>query len=170
MKRILIFLILCFTPSFFLLGASDPQPVLEKLDSLEKVISDLSFRILALEKRIISLEEKIFLEATRLEKQPGMIPESFEPSAADFSIESVTCETHYNDTIFRGDITNNTNNDFSYTLFKITVYSKNGSVVSSKDFWILNMDRGATRTFEATINGFKKEEFERYEITFTKSS
>ena len=58
MKRILIFLILCFTPSFFLLGASDPQPVLEKLDSLEKVISDLSFRILALEKGLSHLKKK----------------------------------------------------------------------------------------------------------------
>ena len=129
MKRILIFLILCFTPSFFLLGASNSQPVLEKLDSLEKVISDLSFRILALEKRIISLEEKIFLGATRLDKQPGMIPKGFEPSADNFSIESVTCETHYNDTNFKGDITNNSNKDFRYTLFKITVYSKSGSVV-----------------------------------------
>jgi len=170
MKRILIFLILCFTPSFILLGASDSQQVLEKLDSLEKVISDLSFRILALEKRIISLEEKIFLEATRLEKQPGNIPESFEQTADNISIGNVTCETHYNDTIFKGDVTNNTNKDFRYTLFKITVYGKNGSVVSSNDFYILNMDRGTTRTFEATIHGFKKEEFERYEITFIKGS
>jgi len=170
MKRILIFLILCFTPSFLLLGASDSQQVLEKLDSLERVISDLSFRILALEKRIISLEEKIFLEATRLEKQPGMIPESFEQTADDFFIGSVTCETHYNDTIFKGDVTNNTNRDFRYSLFKITVYGKSGSVMSSNDFYILNMDRGTTRAFEATIHGVKKEEFERYEIAFTKGS
>ncbi len=170
MKRILIFLILCFTPSFFLLGASGSQPVLEKLDSLEKVISNLSFRILALEKRIISLEEKIFLEATRLEKHPGKIPESFGQTADNFSIENVTCETRYNDTIFKGDITNNTNKDLRYTLFKITIYGKNSSVVSSNDFYILNMDRGTTRTFEAKIHGFKKKEFERYEITFTKGS
>jgi hypothetical protein len=32
------------------------------------------------------------------------------------------------------------------------------------------MDRGTTRAFEATIHGFKKKEFERYEITFTKGS
>jgi len=170
MKRILIFLILCFTPSFFLLGASDSQPVLEKLDSLERVISGLSFRILALEKRIISLEEKIFLEATRRDKHPGKIPESFGQTDDNFSIESVTCETRYNDTIFKGDVTNNTNKDFRYSLFKITVYGKSGSVVSSNDFYILNMDRGTTRSFEATIHGFKKEEFERYEITFTKGS
>ena len=29
-------------------------------------------------------------------------------------------------------------------------------VVSSNDFYILNMDRGTTRAFEATIHGFKK--------------
>ncbi len=170
MKKILIFLILCFTPSFFLMGASDTQPVLEKLDSLEKVISDLSFRILALEKRIISLEEKIFLEATRLERQPGKSPERFEQTADNFSIGNVTCETRYNDTIFKGDVTNKTNEDFRYTLFKITVYGKSGSVVSSNDFYILNIDRGTTRAFEATIHGFKKEEFERFEITFIKGS
>ena len=170
MKKILIFLILCFSPSFFLLGASGSQQVLEKLDSLERVISGLSFRILALEKRIISLEERIFLEAHRLEKRPGKIPETFGQTADDFSIESVTCETNYNNTIFKGNITNNTNKDLRYTLFKITVYGKNGSVVSSNDFYILNMDRGTTRTFEAKIHGFKKEEFERYEITFNKGS
>ncbi len=170
MKRILILLVFCFLPSFFLLGASDPQPVLDKLESLEKAISDLSFTILALEKRFISLEEKMFLQATKLEKQPGNRPESFEQSGDDFSIESVTCESQYNDTVFKGEITNNTNNDFKYSLFKITVYNKNGSVVSSNDFYILNMDRGSTRTFEAKIHGFKKEEFESYAIEFTKGS
>ena len=170
MKRILIFLIFCFMPSFFFMGASNPQPVLEKLDSLEKAISDLSFRILALEKRFISLEEKMFMEATKLEKQPGNIPESFEQSGDDFSIESVTCETQYYDTIFKGEITNNTNSDFRYSLFKITVYNKNGSTVSSNDFYILNMDRGSTRAFEAKVHGVKKEEFERYAIEFIKGS
>jgi len=42
--------------------------------------------------------------------------------------------------------------------------------VSSNDFYILNLDRGSTRKFEAKIHGFKKEEFERYEIEFTKGS
>ncbi|MFV1974200.1 MAG: hypothetical protein ACC651_00480, partial [Candidatus Scalindua sp.] len=105
MKRILILLIFCFLPSFFFLGASDPQPVLDKLDSLEKAISNLSFRILALEKRLITLEERLFLESTTFDKQPGNIPESFEQSGDDFSIEGVTCETQYNGTIFRGQIT-----------------------------------------------------------------
>ncbi len=170
MKRILIFIIFCFIPSFFFMGASNPQPVLEKLDSLEKAISDLSFRILALEKRFISLEERMFLEVSKLEKLPGDIPENFEQSVDDFSIESVTYESQYNDTIFKGEITNNTNNDFKYSLFKITVYNKSGSVVSSNDFYILNMDRGSTRKFEAKIHEFKKEEFESYAIKFTKGS
>lgn len=170
MKKILILLIFCCLPSFFLLGASEPHPVLEKLDSLEKAISNLSFRILALEKRIITLEERLFLERTILEKQPGSIPESLEPSGDDFSIEGVTCETQYNGTIFRGQITNNTNNDFQYSLFKITVYKKDGSIAASNDFYILNMDRHSTRTFEAKIHDAKKEEFERYLIEFTKGS
>jgi hypothetical protein len=170
MKRILILLIFCFLPSSISLGASDPQPVLKKLDSLEKAIYNLSFRILALEKRIITLEERLFLEATNPEKQLGIIPESFEQSGDDFSIEDVTCETQYNGTVFRGRITNNTNNDFQYSLFKITVYKKNGSIAASNDFYILNMDRHSTRTFEAKIHDAKKEEFERYLIEFTKGS
>ncbi len=170
MKKTLTLLIFCLLPSFFFLGASDPQPVLEKLDSLEKAISNLSFRILALEKRIISLEEKIFLEATRQEKLPGIIPESLEQSGNDFSIEDVTFETQYNGTVFRGKITNNTNNDFQYSLFKITVYKKNGSIADSNDFYILNLDRHSTRKFEAKIHDVKKEEFEKYLIEFTKGS
>ena len=170
MKRILILLIFCFLPSFFFLGASGPQPVLEKLDSLEKTISNLSFRILALEKRIISLEEKIFLAATRQEKLPGNVPENIEPSGDDFSIEDVTCETQYNGTVFKGKITNNTNSDFQYSLFKITVYKKDGSVAASNDFYILNLDRHSTRKFEAKIHDAKKEEFEKYLIEFTKGS
>ena len=170
MKRILILLIFCFLPSFFFLGASDPQPVLDKLDSLEKAISNLSFRILALEKRLITLEERLFLESTTSDKQPGNIPESFEQSGDDFSIEGVTCETQYNGTIFRGQITNNTNSDFQYSLFKITVYKKDGSIAASNDFYILNLDRHSTRTFEAKIHDAKKEEFERYLIEFTKGS
>ncbi len=170
MKKTLILLIFCFLPSFFFLGASEPQPVLEKLDYLEKAISNLSFRILALEKRLITLEERIFLELTKQEKQPGNIPESFEQYGDDFSIEDVTCKTQYNGTIFRGKITNNTNNDFRYSLFKITVYKKDGSIASSNDFYILNMDRHSTRAFEAKIHDVKKEEFERYLIEFTKGS
>ena len=170
MKRILILLIFCFLPSSISLGASDPQPVLEKLDSLEKTISNLSFRILALEKRIITLEERLFLERTMLEKQPESIPESLEQSGDDFSIEGVTCETQYNGTIFRGKITNNTNNDFQYSLFKITVYKKDGTIASSNDFYILNLDRHSTRPFEAKIHDATKEEFERYLIEFTKGS
>lgn len=172
MKRILIFITFCAMPSIFLLGASNPQPILEKLDSLEKAISNLSFRILALEKRIISFEEKIYLEdfKTGLDKHTGPIPESFEQPGSDFSIENVTYETQYNDTIFKGEIINKTNSDLRYSLFKITVYSKNGSVVSSNDFYILNMDRGTTRIFEAKIHGVKKEEFESFTIEFTKGS
>jgi hypothetical protein len=170
MKRILILLIFCFLPSFFFLGASEPQPVLEKLDSLEKAISNLSFRILALEKRIITLEERLFLESTTLDKQLGNIPESFEPSGDDFSIEDVTCETQYNGTVFSGKITNNTNSDFQYSLFKITAYKKDGSVAASNDFYILNLDRHSTRTFEAKIHDATKEEFERYLIEFLKGS
>jgi len=170
MKRILTLLIFCFLPSLFFLGASEPQPVLEKLDSLEKTISNLSFRILALEKRIISLEEKMFLESTKRQNQPAYIPENFEQSGDDFSIEDVTCETQYNGTIFRGKITNNTNNDFQYSLFKITVYKKDGAIASSNDFYILNLDRHSTRTFEAKIHDAKKEEFDRYLIEFTKGS
>ena len=94
----------------------------------------------------------------------------FEQSGDDFSIEDVTYETQYNGTVFRGRITNNTNNDFQYSLFKITVYKKNGSIASSNDFYILNLDSHSTRTFEAKIHDATKEEFETYLIEFTKGS
>ncbi len=145
----LTLLTFCLLPSFFFLGASEPQPVLDKLDSLEKTISNLSFRILALEKRIISLEEKIFLAATTQERQPkNIIPENFEQFGDDFSIEDVTYATQYNGTVFRGKITNNTNSDFQYSLFKITAYKKDGSVAASSDLIIMNLESRSTRVFE----------------------
>ncbi len=170
MKKILIFSIFCLIPSFLLLGASNPEQVLEKLDSIEKTISDLTFRILALEKRIISLEEKFLLERSETEAQFKRIPDVFKQSDEDFSIVNVTYETHYNDTIFKGNIINKSNKDYKYALFKISVYDKKGAVLASNDFYILNMDRGTRRSFEATIHGVKAEEFEKYTIEFNKGS
>ncbi len=170
MKKVLIFLIFCLIPSFLLLGASNSDQVLEKLDSLEKSISNLSFRILALEKRIISLEENFLLEKTRTEAQFKRIPEGFEQSEDDFSIVNVTYKSHYNDTIFKGNIINKSNKDYKYALFKISIYDKKDAVLASNDFYILNMDRGTRRSFEATIHGFKADEFEKYTIEFNKGS
>ncbi|MBO1222865.1 MAG: hypothetical protein JYX80_00395 [Candidatus Scalindua sediminis] len=170
MKKILIFLIFCLIPSFLLLGALNPEQVLKELDSIEKTISDLTFRILALEKRIISLEEKFLLERSETEAQFKRIPDVFKQSDEDFSIVNVTYETHYNDTIFKGNIINKSNKDYKYALFKISVYDKKGAVLASNDFYILNMDRGTRRSFEATIHGVKADEFEKYTIEFNKGS
>ncbi len=170
MKKILIFLIFCLIPSFLLLGASNPEQVLKKLDSIEKTISDLTFRILALEKRIISLEEKFLLERSETEAQFKRIPDVFKQLDEDFSIVNVTYETHYNNTIFKGNIINKSNKDYKYALFKISVYDKKGAVLASNDFYILNMDRGTRRSFEATIHGVKVDEFEKYTIEFNKGS
>lgn len=170
MKKILIFLIFCLIPSFLLLGASNPEQVLGKLDSIEKTISDLTFRILALEKRIISLEEKFLLERSETKAQFKRIPDVFKQLDEDFSIVNVTYETHYNDTIFKGNIINKSNKDYKYALFKISVYDKKGAVLASNDFYILNMDRGTRRSFEATIHGVKVDEFEKYTIEFNKGS
>ncbi len=173
MKKTLLFLIIifCFMPSSFLLGASDSQQVLEKLDSLENTISNLSLRILVLEKKIISLEEKFLLGTTnKVEKQSGNITESFGQLDDDFSIENVTYETHYNDTIFKGNIANKSNNNYRYALFKINVYDKKGSVLVSNDFYILNLDKGTKRSFEVTLRGVKADGFERYTIEFNKGS
>ncbi len=170
MKKILIFLIFCLIPSFLLLAASNPEQVLKKLDSIEKTISDLSFRILALEKRIISLEEKFLLERSETEAQFKRIPEGFEKSDDDFSIVNVTYKTHYNDTIFKGNIINRSNKDYKYALFKISVYDKKDAVLASNDFYILNMDRGARRSFEVTLHGVKVDEFDKYTIKFNKGS
>ena len=156
-----------------MLGASDSQQVIDKLDFLEKTISDLSLRILALEKKIISLEEKILLGTTPTEeKQPRRIPkpEGLNYSDDDFSIESVAYETHYNDTIFKGIIVNKSNNNYRYALFKISVYDQEGTVLASNDFYILNIDKGTKRSFEAKIHGVKAEEFESYTIEFNKGS
>lgn len=188
MKRNFLFFTLCFIPSLFLLGASDTQQVLEKLNSLESSISNLTLRILSIERRIIEVEEKLLRESARetksyiyntvkptentglnYEEQPDKTHKGQEKVIDGcFSIENVTYETDYNDTIFRGYVTNSSNSFFKYSLFKLTVYDKHGSVLLSNDFYILNMDRRATRPFETKLRGIKAEEFDRYTIKFNK--
>ena len=53
---------------------------------------------------------------------------------------------------------------------KISVYDKKGAVLASNDFYILNMDRGTRRSFEATIHSVKADEFDKYTIKFNKGS
>lgn len=173
MKRVIIFLIFFSVPSFSLLDASETRQILKKLDSLEGTISDLSLRILVLEKKIISLEEKFMLGPIRnAEKQPLKIPEpeGFEYSDDDFYIENVTYETQYNNTVFKGTITNKSNNSYRYALFKVSVYNEKGAVLTSNDFYILNFDKHTQRSFEATIHGFRAVEFKSYTIEFNKGS
>lgn len=171
MKRAIVLFFLCFASSHTLLNASDTEQVIEKLGSLEDAISNLSLRILVLEKKIISLEEKVLLGPTeKAGKQPSRIPDDPVRSDDDFSVGDVTYETIYNNTIFKGSITNKSNKNYSYALFKINVYGEKGQVLASNDFYILNFDKGARRSFETTVRGVKTNEFDSYVIEFNKGS
>ncbi len=169
MKRVLVLFFLCFASPHTLLIASDSEQVIEKLDSLEDAISNLSLRILVLEKKIISLEEKVLIGPTgKAGKRPNRIPDGPVQSGDDFSVGDVTYETIYNNTIFRGSITNKSNNSYSYALFKISVYDEKGQVLANNDFYILNFDKGSRRSFDTTVRGVKANEFDSYVIEFNK--
>ncbi len=60
MKRFMLCLVFFLAPSFPLLGASDSEQVLKKLDSLEDTINTLSLRILVLEKKNYLIRGNIF--------------------------------------------------------------------------------------------------------------
>jgi len=177
MKKIFVFLVFCTVPSSLVFGDSESAQILEKLNSLEKTVSDLSFRIFALEKRIISFEEKfLFKEKSSinhsgdLKQQNKTIPDDFEHSEDNFSFINVTYKDSYNDTIFKGEVVNKSNNNYRYALFKISVFNNKGAVVSSNDFYILNLDEGTQRSFEVKLHGIKSDKFVDYAIEFNKGS
>ena len=177
MKKIFVFLFFCSIPSSLVFGASESEQILDKLNSLEKTISDLSFRIFALEKRIISFEEKfLFKEKSSinhsgdLKQQSETIPDEIEHSEDNFSFINVTYKDSYNDTIFKGEVVNKSNIDYRYALFKISVFNNKGAVVSGNDFYILNLDEGTQRSFEVKLHGIKSDKFVDYAIEFNKGS
>ncbi len=178
MKTTFFVLILCTLHASLLFGAPEESTlILDKLNSLEKTISDLSFRILALEKRLISFEEKyLFKEKPSMdfslntEQQSNKNRDNFEQPIGDFSFANVTYNNHYNDTIFRGDVINKSTRSYRYALFKISVFNDKGAVLSSNDFYILNLDGGTQRSFEAKLHGIKEDEFVDYAIQFNKGS
>ncbi|MDR4504590.1 MAG: hypothetical protein MRK01_07345 [Candidatus Scalindua sp.] len=173
----LLMLIFCtFHPSL-VFGAQEPTQILDKLDALEKTISDLSFRIFALEKRLISFEEKLLFKEKHsmdypmsTESQDRKIPDSFEEPESNFSFLNITYNDHYNDVIFKGDVINKSKKSYRYTLFKISVYNEKGTVMSSNDFYILNLDEGTRRSFEVKLHGIKSRDFADYTIEFNKGS
>lgn len=172
-----LMLIVCsFHPSLVSASQESTQ-ILDKLDSLEKTITDLSFRIFALEKRLISFEEKfLFKEKPSMdypmntEPQTRKIPDSFEGPESDFSFLNITYNDHYNDIIFKGDVINKSNRSYRYALFKISVFNEKGTLLSSNDFYILNLDEGTQRSFEAKLHGIKTREVTDYTIEFNKGS
>lgn len=173
----LLILIFCAIHSSLVLGAQETSQILDKLNSLEKTITDLSFRIFALEKRFISLEEKFLFKKEPSMDYPmnseplaGTLPNNFEEPASEFSFLNITYNDSYNDVIFKGDVINKSNRSYRYALFKISVFSDKGAVLSSNDFYILNLDGGAQRSFEAKLHGVKTREFVDYIIEFNKGS
>ncbi|MCP5004105.1 MAG: hypothetical protein GY941_09205 [Planctomycetes bacterium] len=177
MKKTFLTLILCIFPSLLLYADPESSQVLDKLDSIEKTISDLSFRIFALEKRILSFEENFLFKEKphadhymKSDPRTGGITEDSEPPPGNFSFLNVTYTNNYNDTVFKGEVTNQSNKSYRYALFKICVFNDKGTVLSSNDFYILNLDRGTQRSFEAKLHGIKIHEFVDYAIEFNKGS
>jgi hypothetical protein len=177
MKTTFLVLIIWLFQTSLLFGESETSQILDKLNSLEKTISDLSFRIFALEKRLISFEENILFKDTpsmdnymSAKPRANMIPDQIEQPINTFSFLNITYKDNYNDTLFKGDVINKSNRSYRYALFKISVFDDKGAILSSNDFYILNMDAGAQRSFEAKLHGIKTDEFVDYAIEFNKGS
>ncbi|GJQ59335.1 MAG: hypothetical protein D8M57_07745 [Candidatus Scalindua sp. AMX11] len=177
MLKIFLLLVLFTLHSSLLFGASESSQILDKLNSLEKTMSELSFRIFALEKRLISFEEKILFKEKYTTDNPlntdprsNIIPDHLDQPIDTFSFSNITYRDDYNDTLFTGDVFNKSNRSYRYALFKISVTNDKGAVLSSNDFYILNMDEGAQRSFEVKLHGIKTHEFTDYTLEFNKGS
>lgn len=158
--------------------------VSEKLNSLEITISNLTIRIDALEKRLAAIEKTLIKSTSggqkveakepakelRVEPKPKEIaplgPEDFISISGGFLLWSVNYKASLGDTIFSGEIENQSIKSYKTVIFNIKVFDEKGTVLGGHDFYVQELDRGAKVPFEVTIFGVNMKSIARYEIKF----
>lgn len=155
--------------------------VLEKLNLLEITISNLTIRIDALEKRLAAIEKTLIrapkTEAKELVKEVKPEPkpkevvspagsEDFVSIGGGFLLGNVNYKASLGDTIFSGEIENQSTKDYKTVIFNIKVFDEKGTVLGGSDFYVQELYKWAKVPFTATIFGVNTKSIARYEIKF----
>ena len=154
--------------------------VLEKLNSLEIAVSNLTIRIDALEKRLAAIEKTLIkspkteakepVKETKAEPKPKKAapagPEDFVSIGGGFLLENVNYKASLGDTIFSGEIENQSIKGYKTVIFNIKVFDEKGNVLGSHDFYVQELERGAKVPFEVTLFGVNTKSIARYAVKF----
>lgn len=178
MKKTLLLTGIVFVLTFsFPVYADD---VSEKLNSLEIAVSNLTIRIDALEKRLAAIEktlikapkaeEKTPAKETKAEPKPKEAapvgPGDFVSIGGGFLLVNVNYKASLGDTIFSGEIENQSIKGYKTVIFNIKVFDEKGTVLGSHDFYVQELGRGAKVPFEVTIFGVNTKSIARYAVKF----
>lgn len=154
--------------------------VLEKLNSIEIAILKLTQKIDALEKRLAAIEN-VLLKAPkakapakkskakpRPEEATPIGPEAFVSIGGGFLLGNFTYKASLGDTIFSGEIENQSIKSYKTVIFNIKVFNKKETILGGSDFYLQGLYMGAMVPFEVTIFGVGVKSIAGYEINFVK--
>lgn len=154
--------------------------VLEKLNSIEIAISNLAKKIDDLEKRLAAIEKELIkapktnapAKKPRIKPRPKettpLGPEDFVSIGGGFQLGNLSYKSSLGDTIFSGEIENQSLKSYKTVIFNIKVFDKKETILGGSDFYLQELYMGAKVPFEVTIFGVKKDLIAGYEINFVK--
>lgn len=92
--------------------------------------------------------------------------EGFENIGNGFFIRNVSFDSFGSSSTVKGEIKNNSKNDFYLASFVMKVYSKDYGMITSFDFSIRRLKSGGIKTFDEIVTGVRPVEISRYEVVF----
>ena len=93
----------------------------------------------------------------------------FKEIGNDFYLRNVTFTDYGTSSIVKGEIKNNSRNDFATVSFNMTVFGENEHVIAELDFSIRGIKSGAIKPFEEVLSGVSPSQVSRYELKHKKS-
>ncbi|GAX61700.1 hypothetical protein SCALIN_C27_0095 [Candidatus Scalindua japonica] len=133
-----------------------------KIINLETAVA----RVEPTERMPDNLEDLIF---DKKAKQAPEKLEGFEGTGNGFYVGNVSFEGFGSSTTVKGNIKNNSENDFYNASFVLKVFSKSYGMLTSLDFSVRNINKGDSKAFEEIITGIQPVDIDRYEVTFKSS-
>lgn len=173
---------------FVFLGATEPEEnapeenlfeakILEKVLALEASISNLSHKINEIDKRLTKLEKAPPPQQIPQKAQEPASPiikplleEKIKSPSVDLDIGhgfrgiNVHYESSFSDTLFTGEIENNTG-DREFVHFHVEAYDDKGKIVGKGGFQFIRLTMGSREHFELVIRGLNAKDIARYSIT-----
>ncbi len=129
--------------------------------------NDQGSAITEAKKEQAQIAAKESVEKIKAETPKGL--NDFKEIGNDFYARNVVFADYSSASIVKGEISNNSRNDFATVSFNMKIFSENNKIVYEFDFSIVSFQSGATRPFDGVISGVKLSEISKYEIVLKRS-